>query len=130
VPAKRINHEETTKMNKTYALVWNGAQRCWTAAGETARRRDKASGGKRAAVTAVSLPGFAALPAFALPTGEAITSGNADILRAARRHLQQRAVHTGDRDVLRRRFLQTKPSQRDDDTSRTSRAQAIRSLPV
>ncbi|MCA8066520.1 GLUG motif-containing protein [Burkholderia sp. AU38729] len=68
-------------MNKTYALVWNGAQRCWTAVGETARRRGKASGGKRAAVTAVSLLGFAALPAFALPTGEAITSGKADILR-------------------------------------------------
>ncbi|ABB12973.1 GLUG motif-containing protein [Burkholderia lata] len=68
-------------MNKTYALVWNGAQRCWTAAGETARRRGKATGGKRAAVTAVSLLGFAALPAFALPTGETIMSGQADIVR-------------------------------------------------
>ncbi|MBN3730524.1 filamentous hemagglutinin N-terminal domain-containing protein [Burkholderia sp. Tr-20390] len=68
-------------MNKTYALVWNGAQRCWTAVGETARRRGKASGGKRAAITAVSLIGFTALPAFALPSGEAILSGKADILR-------------------------------------------------
>ncbi|KAF1036322.1 MAG: Heme/hemopexin-binding protein [Burkholderia lata] len=68
-------------MNKTYALVWNSAQRCWTAAGETARRRGKATGGKRAAVTAASLLGFAALPAFALPTGETIMSGQADIVR-------------------------------------------------
>ncbi|MBN3768765.1 filamentous hemagglutinin N-terminal domain-containing protein [Burkholderia sp. Se-20378] len=68
-------------MNKTYALVWNGAQRCWSAVGETARRRGKASGGKRAAITAVSLLGFTALPAFALPSGEAILSGKADILR-------------------------------------------------
>ncbi|WP_412527123.1 GLUG motif-containing protein [Burkholderia lata] len=68
-------------MNKTYALVWNGTQRCWTAVGETARRRGK-SGGKRAAVAAVSLLGFAALPAFALPSGEAITSGKADIVRS------------------------------------------------
>ncbi|OXJ13289.1 GLUG motif-containing protein [Burkholderia sp. AU6039] len=68
-------------MNKTYALVWNGAQRCWSAVGETARRRGKASGGKRAAITAVSLIGFTALPAVALPSGEAILSGKADILR-------------------------------------------------
>ncbi|VWB11750.1 filamentous hemagglutinin [Burkholderia lata] len=69
-------------MNKTYALVWNSAQRCWTAVGETARRRGKASGGKHAAVAAVSLLGFAALPAFALPSGESITSGKADIVRS------------------------------------------------
>ncbi|HIH2748785.1 filamentous hemagglutinin N-terminal domain-containing protein [Burkholderia aenigmatica] len=69
-------------MNKTYALVWNGTQRCWTAVGETARRRGKSASGKRAAVAAVSLLGFAALPAFALPTGEAITSGKADIVRS------------------------------------------------
>ncbi|VWC72791.1 filamentous hemagglutinin [Burkholderia lata] len=68
-------------MNKTYALVWNSAQRCWSAVGETARRRGKASGGKRAAITAVSLIGFTALPAFALPSGETILSGKADILR-------------------------------------------------
>ncbi|WP_322065014.1 two-partner secretion domain-containing protein [Burkholderia ubonensis] len=68
-------------MNKTYALVWNQTQHCWNAVGETARRRGKASGGKRVAAAAVSLLGLAALPAFALPTGEAITSGKADIVR-------------------------------------------------
>ncbi|VWC72775.1 filamentous hemagglutinin [Burkholderia lata] len=68
-------------MNKTYALVWNGAQRCWSAVGETARRRGKSAGGKHAAVAAVSLLGFAALPAFALPSGETILSGKADIVR-------------------------------------------------
>ncbi|VWB36674.1 filamentous hemagglutinin [Burkholderia lata] len=69
-------------MNKTYALVWNGTQRCWTAVGETARRRGKSVGGKRAAVAAASLLGFAALPAFALPSGETIMSGKADIVRS------------------------------------------------
>ncbi|OXJ13288.1 filamentous hemagglutinin N-terminal domain-containing protein [Burkholderia sp. AU6039] len=68
-------------MNKTYALVWNGAQRCWTAVGETARRRGKSAGGKHATVAAVSLLGLAALPAFALPSGESILSGKADIVR-------------------------------------------------
>ncbi|MCF1369853.1 filamentous hemagglutinin N-terminal domain-containing protein [Burkholderia cenocepacia] len=68
-------------MNKTYALVWNPTQRCWNAVGETARRRGKSSGGKRVAAAAVSLLGLAALPAFALPTGEAITAGKADIVR-------------------------------------------------
>ncbi|WP_321958998.1 GLUG motif-containing protein [Burkholderia cenocepacia] len=71
-------------MNKTYALVWNPNQGCWNAVGETARRRGKSSGGTRlAAVAAVSLLGFAALPAHALPTGEAIASGKADIARGA-----------------------------------------------
>ncbi|VWC33611.1 two-partner secretion domain-containing protein [Burkholderia lata] len=69
-------------MNKTYALVWNSTQRCWTAVGETARRRGKPVGGKRAAVAAASLLGFAALPAFALPSGETIMSGKADIVRS------------------------------------------------
>ncbi|MDR0241438.1 MAG: filamentous hemagglutinin N-terminal domain-containing protein, partial [Burkholderia sp.] len=69
-------------MNKTYALVWNPAQGCWNAVGETARRRGKSAGGKRLAAAAVSLLGFAALPAHALPTGEAITSGKADIVRS------------------------------------------------
>ncbi|WP_321958997.1 GLUG motif-containing protein [Burkholderia cenocepacia] len=71
-------------MNKTYALVWNPNQGCWNAVGETARRRGKSSGGKcLATVAAVSLLGFAALPAHALPTGEAIASGKADIARGA-----------------------------------------------
>ncbi|RQR52313.1 filamentous hemagglutinin N-terminal domain-containing protein [Burkholderia sp. Bp9125] len=69
-------------MNKTYALVWNQSQRCWNAVGETARRRGKSSGGKRLAAAAVSLLGLAALPAFALPTGEALVSGNADFIRS------------------------------------------------
>ncbi|HEF5873625.1 TPA: filamentous hemagglutinin N-terminal domain-containing protein [Burkholderia cenocepacia] len=70
-------------MNKTYALVWNQAQGCWNAVGETARRHGKSAGGKRLAAAAVSLLGLAALPAFALPTGEAITAGKADIVRDA-----------------------------------------------
>ncbi|MDN7880915.1 GLUG motif-containing protein [Burkholderia aenigmatica] len=68
-------------MNKTYALVWNQTQRCWTAVGETARRRGKPGSAKRAAA-AVSLLGFTALPAFALPSGETIVSGKADIVRS------------------------------------------------
>ncbi|VWC80811.1 filamentous hemagglutinin [Burkholderia lata] len=67
-------------MNKTYALVWNQAQGCWSAVGETARRHAKPGSAKRAAA-ALSLLGFTALPAFALPTGENITAGKADIIR-------------------------------------------------
>jgi len=67
-------------MNKTYALVWNHTQGCWSAVGETARRRAKPGSAKRAAA-ALSLLGFTALPAFALPTGENITAGKADIIR-------------------------------------------------
>ncbi|KVL09725.1 filamentous hemagglutinin N-terminal domain-containing protein [Burkholderia ubonensis] len=66
-------------MNKTYALVWNHAQGCWNAVGETARRRGKASGSKLVAAGAVSLLGLAALPAHALPTGHAVVAGQADI---------------------------------------------------
>ncbi|MBN3787652.1 GLUG motif-containing protein [Burkholderia sp. Ac-20353] len=69
-------------MNKTYALVWNQTQRCWAAVGETARRRGKSSGRRQLAAAAVSLLGFAALPAFALPSGETIMSGKADIARS------------------------------------------------
>ncbi|MBR7945642.1 filamentous hemagglutinin N-terminal domain-containing protein [Burkholderia cenocepacia] len=68
-------------MNKTYALVWNQAQQCWSAVGETARRNGKSGGGKRIAAAVASLLGLAALPAFALPTGEKITAGKADIFR-------------------------------------------------
>ncbi|RQV11161.1 filamentous hemagglutinin N-terminal domain-containing protein, partial [Burkholderia cenocepacia] len=67
-------------MNKTYALVWNQTQGCWSAVGETARRRAKPGSAKRAAAV-LSLLGFTALPAFALPTGENITAGKADIIR-------------------------------------------------
>ncbi|VWD48748.1 GLUG motif-containing protein [Burkholderia contaminans] len=69
-------------MNKTYALVWNQAQGCWSAVGETARRRAKPGSAKRVAA-ALSLLGLTSLPAFALPTGENITAGKADILRDA-----------------------------------------------
>ncbi|WP_175839937.1 GLUG motif-containing protein [Burkholderia contaminans] len=67
-------------MNKTYALVWNQAQGCWSAVGETARRRAKPGSAKRTAA-ALSLLGIVSLPAFALPSGENITAGNADIIR-------------------------------------------------
>ncbi|WP_396331542.1 GLUG motif-containing protein [Burkholderia anthina] len=67
-------------MNKTYALIWNQTQGCWSAVGETARRRAKPGSAKRIAA-ALSLLGFTALPAFALPTGENITAGKADIVR-------------------------------------------------
>ncbi|MBY4926252.1 two-partner secretion domain-containing protein, partial [Burkholderia contaminans] len=69
-------------MNKTYALVWNQAQGCWSAVGETARRRAKPGSAKRVAA-ALSLLGIVSLPAFALPSGENITAGKADILRDA-----------------------------------------------
>ncbi|WP_186248862.1 MULTISPECIES: filamentous hemagglutinin N-terminal domain-containing protein, partial [unclassified Burkholderia] len=70
-------------MNKTYALVWNQTQGCWSAVGETARRHGKPGSGKRLAAAAISLLGLAAMPAFALPTGETLVSGKADILRDA-----------------------------------------------
>ncbi|WP_423221147.1 ESPR domain-containing protein, partial [Burkholderia contaminans] len=38
---------EERNMNKTYALVWNQAQGCWSAVGETARRRAKPGSAKR-----------------------------------------------------------------------------------
>lgn len=69
-------------MNKTYALVWNLTQGRWVAVGETARRRGKSVAGKRLATAAASLLGLAALPAFALPSGETLVSGQADIARA------------------------------------------------
>ncbi|WP_335582975.1 filamentous hemagglutinin N-terminal domain-containing protein [Cupriavidus malaysiensis] len=76
-------YEEGLEMNKTYSLVWNEAQGGWCVASETARRHGKSGGGKRLAAASLSLLGLAALPAFALPTGEAIVSGQADISRSA-----------------------------------------------
>ncbi|KVD42998.1 filamentous hemagglutinin [Burkholderia sp. ABCPW 11] len=70
-------------MNKTYALVWNHAQACWNAVGETARRRGKAGGSTLVAAGAVSLLGLVALPAHALPTGQAVVAGHADIATSA-----------------------------------------------
>ncbi|WP_430506977.1 GLUG motif-containing protein [Burkholderia sp. BCCCDS15] len=68
-------------MNKTYALVWNVRQGAWQVAGERVRRRGKST--TRAGVVAVLawLAGSAATPVHALPAGEKIVSGKADILR-------------------------------------------------
>ena len=75
----KINLDNET-MNKTYALIWNQTQGCWSAVGETARRRTKPGSAKRVAA-ALSLLGFTSLPTFALPTGENIAAGKADIVR-------------------------------------------------
>ncbi|KWZ36452.1 GLUG motif-containing protein [Burkholderia anthina] len=69
-------------MNKAYALVWNQANGCWSVAGENARRRGKA-GGRRVIAAAVSLLGFAASSAYALPTGAEIVSGKGDFATSA-----------------------------------------------
>ncbi|MGS0895695.1 two-partner secretion domain-containing protein [Burkholderia stagnalis] len=70
-------------MNKAYSLVWNEVQGSWCVVGETARRRGKSGGGKRLLAAGVSLLGFAASGAYALPTGGEIMSGNADISKSA-----------------------------------------------
>ncbi|QFS36489.1 two-partner secretion domain-containing protein [Burkholderia cepacia] len=70
-------------MNKAYSLVWNEAQGGWCAVSETARRRGKAGGGKRLMAAGVSLLGLAATSAYALPTGGAVASGQADIATSA-----------------------------------------------
>ncbi|WP_446904765.1 two-partner secretion domain-containing protein [Burkholderia sp. YIM B11467] len=69
-------------MNKAYSLVWNEAQGGWCAVSETARRRGK-TGGKRLLAAGVSLLGLAATSAYALPTGGAVASGQADIATSA-----------------------------------------------
>ncbi|WP_174975449.1 ESPR domain-containing protein [Burkholderia contaminans] len=53
-------------MNRTYALAWNQAQGCWSAVGETARRRAKPGSAKRVAA-ALSLLGIVSLPASRCP---------------------------------------------------------------
>lgn len=66
-------------MNKIYALVWNPAQDCWNVVSENCSRRGKRSSKRRLAV-ALSLLGLAALePAYALPTGQNIVSGQGNI---------------------------------------------------
>ncbi|OMG73577.1 two-partner secretion domain-containing protein [Burkholderia ubonensis] len=70
-------------MNKAYSLVWNEVQGGWCAVSETARRRGKTGGGKRLLAAGVSLLGLAASGAYALPTGGAIASGQADIATSA-----------------------------------------------
>ncbi|MGB8663376.1 MAG: GLUG motif-containing protein [Serratia inhibens] len=66
-------------MNKIYALVWNPAQECWNVVSENSSRRGKRSSKRRLAV-ALSLLGLVALePAYALPTGQNIVSGQGNI---------------------------------------------------
>ncbi|WP_031403743.1 two-partner secretion domain-containing protein, partial [Burkholderia paludis] len=66
-----------------YSLVWNDAQGGWCAVSETARRRGKTGSGKRLLAAGVSLLGLAATSAYALPTGGAVASGQADIATSA-----------------------------------------------
>ena len=69
-------------MNKIYAWVWNQAQGCWNVTHEGARRRRRAGSGKGLLVAVASALTIGGLPsAFALPSGETVVSGTADILR-------------------------------------------------
>ncbi len=68
-------------VNTTYALVWNRTQGIWQAVGERTRRRGKSRAGLRGALAAVALAGGAVTVAHALPAGEKIVSGKADVLR-------------------------------------------------
>jgi filamentous hemagglutinin family protein len=65
-------------MNKTYTLVWNTTQGIWQVAGERARRRGKS---RARAVLAAALLAGGASSALALPAGEKVISGKADVLR-------------------------------------------------
>ena len=68
-------------MNKVYALVWNQAQGCWNVTHEGARRRRRAGSGKGLLVALASVLTIGGLPsAFALPSGETVVSGTANIL--------------------------------------------------
>ncbi|CAB3746638.1 filamentous hemagglutinin [Burkholderia sp. MSh2] len=68
-------------MNKTYALVWNNGQGIWQVAGERARRRGKASTRTARMLAVACVAGGAMSAAHALPVGENVVSGSADILR-------------------------------------------------
>lgn len=69
-------------MNKTYALVWNVRQGVWQAVGERVRRHGKSTTRARVVAVLVLLAGGTAVTsAYALPVGENIVSGKADILR-------------------------------------------------
>ncbi|MEN8511901.1 GLUG motif-containing protein [Burkholderia sp. RS02] len=68
-------------MNKTYSLIWNDAQGAWQVAGERVRRHGKSATRARVVAVLALLAGGAATSAHALPTGEKIVSGKADIHR-------------------------------------------------
>ncbi|HIA2374668.1 TPA: ESPR domain-containing protein, partial [Burkholderia contaminans] len=59
-----------TKVNKTYALVWNVRQGAWQVAGERVRRRGKSTTRAGVVVVLAWLAGSAAMPVHALPAGE------------------------------------------------------------
>lgn len=65
-------------MNKSYTLVWNQATGCWNVASEGTRRHSKSGRGKALVVAGASLLGlFCQAPAFALPSGATVVSGDA-----------------------------------------------------
>ncbi|WDD94247.1 filamentous hemagglutinin N-terminal domain-containing protein [Burkholderia sp. FERM BP-3421] len=68
-------------VNTTYALVWNRTRGGWQAVGERTRRRGKSRAGVRGALAVAVLAGGAVTAAHALPAGEKIVSGKADVLR-------------------------------------------------
>jgi filamentous hemagglutinin family protein len=69
-------------MNHAFALVWNSRQGVWQVAAERTRRRGKSALRARdVALLAALVVGGALTPAHALPAGEKVVSGQADILR-------------------------------------------------
>ncbi|EKS9796464.1 MULTISPECIES: two-partner secretion domain-containing protein [Burkholderia] len=68
-------------MNKAYALVWNARQGVWQAVGERVRRHGKSATRVRVVAVAALFASGAATSVHALPTGENVVSGKADILR-------------------------------------------------
>lgn len=67
-------------MNKVYALVWNQTLGCWNVTHEGARRRRKSSAKRRVVAVAAALGLGALAPAFAMPVGGTVVSGQGDIL--------------------------------------------------
>lgn len=72
-------------MNRSYILVWNTAQQCWQVAHEGARRQGRRGKPALAATAAAAaLLGLAAVPsAHALPSGQNVAGGSADIQKDA-----------------------------------------------
>lgn len=69
-------------MNKTYALVWSESRGAWVAARERVRRKGKSKTGARIAAAGIAMVGTGALGSVhALPTGENVTHGIAEITR-------------------------------------------------